>query len=170
MKKRHAFRGRNNTPHYCKTHSGWSFFLRCLKNPSCEIDWSTETSRCSNCGALLKPPKALLAYCYLGRWWPGVLAFAIGVIVGKLQGLHYVGFILTGVIPCFLVTNLIPALLAITGTWSTLFEAGCTTEELLKNRRRAIQKRWNSGLYGTVMILIMIVVIVAILYMRAIAS
>ena len=170
VKKKNVSCSRRSARHYCKTHAGWNFFLQCLKNPSCEVDWSTETSRCSNCGALLRPPQALLVYCYLGRWWPGVLVFSIGVIVAKLQGIHYAGFILAGALPCFLVTNVIPAVLAATGTWSTFSEMGYTEAALLEHQRQVIQKRRNSRPYSAVMILITIVLITTVSYMIAIAS
>ena len=154
--------------HVCNTRNSLRFFMICLKNIDCNVDWTSETARCENCGTLLSPPKLLLAYYYFGLGWQGVVAAVVGMAIARKCGLLFVGTILVGVLSLFIFMSLIPALLAATGTWTSFSRAGYTSIELVDLQRKLISLRRDSTTYKVLLRLILLAMAILVAYIHSI--
>lgn len=129
--------------HFCDTHSGLSFFFECLKSPQCDVDWKTETSRCRDCDALLRPPKLLLLYNYFGVGWQKWFAFFLGDIIASKLGVVFPNNFLI-MVSCYIVAgHFVPAVLAVFGTWASFSLPGLSQDEALERQRSTIEQRMS---------------------------
>lgn len=147
-------------PHFCDTHTGRSFFFECLKDPNCNVNWKTATSRCSNCNMLLRPPKLLSMYYYFNPGWQKWFAFFVGDVLASMLGLFFPVNVLFMCSCYFIAGHLIPAVLAVSGTWESFSLQGLSPDEALEVQRSTIERRNKSPYHRAVRVVLFIIIII----------
>lgn len=127
--------------HFCESYAGGSYFWKYLKEPTCGVDPQTGVAICKECGRILKPPSALEEYQTFHYTTYANMIIVLFLALGKELHWKPTTTIPIAALTVFLVSFLIPALLASLGTWTEIYLNEEAQDAFLEQQRLKISKQ-----------------------------